>query len=240
MCILKLLFTLKSKPMKGILTVVLMLTGCLLVNAQSYKGSGGAFSVGVQSVSDENLPLVTQSGGDIPDVAFNFGGYMYWQFGRWTLGGKLYGLSASKTDNADFQQTLSAGAVMAELGYKIVYSEKNAFYPFIGAGYAGISYQVDITSDVHIGMPRNLWTSGSFLHDFAVFDVGARWEHFICFNNKEATAGLIGLEAGYQFTPAGNNWKTIGGGDLIGVSEDYNFNGWFVKFTFGGFNGMFE
>lgn len=212
------------------------------VSAQSYKGSGGAFSLGVQSLPSGDLPRITPAPVDLSGVGFNFGGYLYWQFGKVTLGAKGYGIYGGEEEVDGLKHSLSGGAVLAELGYKLVYSEKHALYPFIGIGYGGMDYRVIDDQDVDLVTdPENpLFNTAEVRWDGLVYDVGLRWEYYLTYDEKEPSAGFLGLELGYQFSAPNNKWETGGGGTIRGVPNDFDMNGWFLKVTLGGFEGMFE
>jgi len=229
--------------MKRILFSLLLLGMSSILFSQAYKGSGGAFSLGMQSMNTAALPQIAQVSPDIAETGFNFGGYMYWQFHRFTFGAKAYGvyMSDEELDNLEF--TLSGGAILGEIGYKVIYGQKHALYPFVGVGYGGITYEVEDEGDIDIGggtPSGTLLTKGEFRWDGLVYDAGLRWEWFIDYDEEEPSAGFLGLEAGYQFSVPNNKWETSGGGAVNGVAEDMDFNGWFVKLTLGGFDGFFE
>lgn len=227
--------------MRKILFTSVLMFLAIWMTAQSYKGSGGAFSLGVQSMETGNLPSITESAPDLSGIGLNFGGYVYWQWNRFTVGIKGYGLYGFRQTEGDFSHQLTGGAALAEFGYKILYQEKNAIFPFVGVGYGGVNYLVEDTRDkILISEPRPVLTSGDYRWQGMVFDAGLRWERFVKFDDDEPEAGLWGLEAGYQFSPGNRNWRTGGGGEITDAIPDYAFGGWFVKLTLGGFEGFFE
>lgn len=228
--------------MKKYIYLVFALYLAANLQAQSYKGSGGAFSIGVQSLPSAELPRVSADEVDLSGVGFNFGGYMYWQLDKLTLGVKGYGLFGGEKEINDLSYTLGGGAVLAEVGYKLIYAEKHALYPFVGIGYGGMDYRIVNESDVDLGgTPAGpLYNAAEFRWDGLVYDAGLRWEYYLAYDDEEPSAGFLGLELGYQFSAPNNKWETGGGGALRGVPNDFDMNGWFLKLTLGGFEGILE
>lgn len=228
--------------MKKISITAMLLVFLTTAYTQVYKGSGGAFSLGVQSLNSSGLPQISNVSPGFDEIGFNFGGYMYWQFNRFTVGIKGYGVGVRPVEEGDYRYNLSGGAILGEIGYKVLYREKNALYPFVGIGYGGVRYEVDDTRNLDLGSGSQepILNSGVYSQGGLVYDAGIRWETFLFFEKDEPEAGLLGIEAGYQFATPNSDWNTKGGGNVIGVTDDYSFDGWFVKLTLGGFEGFFE
>lgn len=209
-------------------------------HAQFTSGGGGAFSIGAMSAPINKLAPFSP-GIEMPgNTAFSWGGYGYFQFQKVLVGFKGYGYYGGVVENEFFNVSNDGGAFLIDLGYKIINKEKLFVYPFVGAGIGGFGHVRSQKEDIALVdgvLPASNNFSASWVG--AVFDVGFRVEKMLNIGERskgERGGGFVGLEAGYQFSPEKNNWRTAGRG-VINNAPDFAFNGFYLRALLGGFGG---
>lgn len=208
--------------------------------AQFTSGGGGAFSFGAMSAPVDKLAAFAP-GVEMPsNTAFSWGGYGYFQFNKFLVGFKGYGYYGGVVENDSYTMSNDGGSFLIDFGYKIVNQERLFVYPFVGAGIGGFGHNRSQKGNIDLidgMMPQPNNFSASWVG--AVFDVGFRVEKMLSMGERgkgERGGGFVGLEAGYQFSPENNNWKTAGRGD-ISNAPNFAFNGFYVRALLGGFGG---
>ena len=126
--------------------------------------------------------------------SFYFGGY----------GEAHIGPSAS---NALYKNKMSGGQGLVKVGYTLVHKESFILYPAFGAGGGGTTLKVD-AGPQYVEDPDLLLQPGTRLHTgYMLLNVGLNSDFFI--GSKTSTSGglMLGLSAGYQFSPLGGRWE---------------------------------
>lgn len=210
------------------------------LNGQALKGIGGSYSIGLMSLPTDNLQEFSENADGISDIGLTYGLNMYVQLNRFILGGGIDGFTGFAHKEANFRHNIYGWSFKLQAGYKVLYSEKNAIYPFAGIGLGSVYYTHESLSDVNLlTQPSPVLNTGTFNWVDPIIDFGLRWEHYYKFSDKKPYAKSVGLEVGYQFSPASANWSTTQGSTVFG-GPDFEFTGWFAKFTFGGFTGKYQ
>jgi hypothetical protein len=205
--------------------------------AQYSYSSGGAFTFGVQSLPASDLAGFFEQTPELSNTSFSFGGYGVWQVKNFMFGFKGAGVYGAPVEENGLQYRHQAGYWSADIGYKIINRDKFGFYPLIGIGYGGVSYSISSTEDIDVSTGQVL-NGGDFNWNGLVIDVGFRAEHLFGFKSAGSGkgGGILGLEAGYMFSPQGSDWTTNGGGDIIG-GPDFSMNGFYARLLIGGMGG---
>jgi len=220
--------------------IVLAICSTIAAHAQFTSGGGGAFSFGAMSVPLNKLAPFSP-GVEMPgNTAFSWGGYGYFQFQKVLVGFKGYGYYGNILQNNDYTMSNDGGSFMLDLGYKIINQERLFVYPFVGGGIGGFSHSRTQKGNIDV-IDGLMPTPNNFSANWvgAVFDVGFRVEKMMSMGERpknERGGAFIGFEAGYQFSPENNKWRTQGGG-TVNNAPAFAFNGWYARATFGGFGG---
>jgi hypothetical protein len=227
--------------MRILLIAVTFILAAFEVNAQYTRGGGGAFSLGVQTMSTTGITTFDPNAPTLNEVSFSLGGYTYWQFNKLLFGFKGAGVYGNNKEKGNYEYSSSSGYIMADFGYKLINKQKLFVYPFVGVGWGGAVYSINANSTINLTNPTTIYPpiySGDFNSSNVVFDVGFRIEQLfgLTTENNETGGGLVGIEIGYMFSPNSTNWRTNNNAEVIGGPEQ-NLNGIYARILIGGFGG---
>ena len=213
----------------------------LSAQAQYTGGGGGAVSLGIQTLSTSEFTAFDPNAPELNQMATSIGGYGYFQVNNWLFGFKGAGNSSAKQIVGDYEYSAGSGYFLLDFGYKVVNKQKLFVYPFVGVGWGGASYSIDSKFTINLDDPNNqrpVIYSGKYNWSNVVFDAGVRVEQLFGIKTRgaETGGGLIGLEAGYMFSPTNTNWRTNANATINGAPE-YNMNGFYARLLIGGFGG---
>ena len=223
----------------------LLLLGFILVStsafAQYKRGGGGAFSFGMQTMPVSELRIFAPDMAPLPTTSLTFGGYGYLQFNRFTVGLKGGGYTGSESRDAEFVYSFGGGYFMADVGYKVFGTDRTSIYPVLGVGFYGAGFQAAELGTVTItNVDLPYMNTSSFNISNVLFDLGVRLEQIVTFKSSEHCGKggmMVGLEAGYQYSPPTDYWKGSCGCPVYGVPE-FSFQGFYARLLIGGFGGM--
>lgn len=223
--------------MKKVLFFFLALFATVCAQAQYSYSSGGAFSLGMQSIPTAELAMLSSGAPELNASNFSFGGYGVWQIKRYMIGFKGAGIYGNEVRSNNLAYKVQAGYWGLDLGYKVINKDKFGLYPFVGLNYGGLTYSVASTQDYVVSNPPILDVA-EFNWSGFLLDIGLRAEHLFGFQKKGEGqgGGLIGLELGYMLAPAGGNWETRSGAAVVGA-PDYAMDGLYVRLLIGGMGG---
>lgn len=223
--------------MKTLLRLSFALLFIVPAQAQYSYSSGGAFSLGIQSIPTAELAMLSPAAPELNATNFSFGGYGVWQFNRYMIGFKGAGIYGSEVRSNNLAYNVQAGYWGLDLGYKVINKDKFGLYPFVGLNYGGLTYSVASTQEYVVRTPTAL-DMAEFNWSGFLLDIGLRAEHLFGFqqSGEGQGGGLVGLELGYMLAPAGGNWETRSGASVVGA-PDYAMDGFYVRLLIGGMGG---
>ncbi|MBI1316445.1 hypothetical protein GC167_06245 [bacterium] len=220
-------------------TIVLLLgmAVCSPLYAQYSYASGGAFSFGVQSFPTAELLNLTPDAPELNATNLSFGGYGMWQIKRFVVGFKGAGIYGPSEEFDGLKYTTQAGYWSLDLGYKVINRDALSLYPVLGVGWGGLTYTVASMQEAVPTVPIE-FNSAEFEWSGLVLDVGVRVEKLFGLKKTEKGqgGGFYGLELGYMFSPATDEFETAGGVDVMGGPE-YGLNGFYARLLIGGLGG---
>jgi len=203
-------------------------------------GGRGFFQVGYMrlSLDDLNTPL---AGAGLPSMDEDFltlGGAGYGARGRFLIGGEGHALlgRTETTPGGARQLTVSGGYGMFRVGYLAVTRDAFDVYPLFGIGGGGMSLKIAErgapTFDQVIADPE---TSSTLATAMFVLDVAAAANFRITMGENEDGVGgfVLGVQAGYSFSPAQSGWTLDGTNDVAG-GPDLRIQGPYVRLSIGG------
>jgi len=217
--------------------LILWVSAATALQAQYSYSSGGAFSLGVQSLPTSELLSLTPDAPELNSTNFSFGGYGIWQIQRFMVGFKGAGIYGSTTEQNGLDYRVQGGYWSLDLGYKVINRDRFGLYPLIGIGLGGVTYSVASQQDINLTVPVS-FNNATFDWSGVVLDIGLRAEHLFGLKetNGQKGGGFYGLELGYMVSPANSDWKTAGGSRIVGA-PDYGLNGFYARLLIGGMGG---
>jgi len=230
--------------LRRIIAVFLILfLGAALASAQGVSrkaggAGGGGFMFGANrfdltALNDKLKAKGFESLGE-GQVFFGGGGYGLIR-GRILLGGEGGGFTRDVVSDTQ-KATLSGGYGFFNVGYVIFSTGNLKLFPLLGIGGGGFSLRIaerrkSLTFDQVLeepGQETNM-TTGGFLFSFAL---GA--DFLLALGEDEEGKGglLLGIRAGYTFSPTKADWK-MGDMDVLG-GPDVRMTGPYVHLLLGG------
>lgn len=203
---------------------------------QKVYGGAGYFMPGVQILSIGNLNSKLESKG-YPKISTSFtsaGGGGHAIIANFIVGGEGHGIIGKDVTNEKYTLNLGGGYGIFDLGYVIFSKWGLNLYPIVGIGGSGLTLSITErtipTFDDILENPKGhieMSTGALLLH----FAIGA--DYIVSFGGNEAKGGvLIGLRAGFTYTPVAGDWKMadvkVSGGPETGV------NGVYIRLMIGG------
>ncbi len=190
--------------------------------------------------------FTTAGYGALPRDLFQIGGGAYVVAGGVLLGAEGYALLSERQTSGTRELRTTSGAGYVVLGVPLANRPRARLYPFGGFGGAGLRFRIDQSVGSGVGPDANnptflqvlqdpgqvsRLTAGSLALTAGVgFDVAPAGLHRA---RRGGTHGLmIGLRAGYQWTPFTSDWRMydlriIGGPTRL-------MSGWYVRASIGG------
>ena len=226
--------------MKRILVPFFLLL-TISLNAQYQKGFGGAFTIGMQTIPVADLAVFAPDMVPLPTTSFTVGGYGYLQLGKLTVGAKGGGYFGAESRDDDYVYKYGGGNFLIDVGYKLLATDRLTVYPVLGVGFYATEFNVAVLGAVDLAQVQkpDLNTS-SFNIANVLFDAGIRLEYLVSFRSSDVCGkggAMIGIEAGYQYSPPTDYWKASCGCPVYNVPE-YSFKGFYANIIIGGFSGQ--
>jgi len=203
-------------------------------------GGRGFFQVGYMRLSMDDLNTALAGGGlpSMDEDHLTLGGAGYGARGRFLIGGEGHALLGRRETTAGGarQVTVSGGYGMFRIGYLAVTRDAFDIYPLFGIGGGGMSLMIAERSaptfDQVIADPE---TSSTLASAMFVLDVAAGANFRITLGDNEDGVGgiLLGVQAGYSFSPAQSGWTLDGTNDVAG-GPDLKIQGPYVRLSIGG------
>lgn len=204
----------ESSVMKGCFALLLLMTTCSwLLKAQTttaaFNGAEVSIGYGVhrldvnsfnRNLASHGLPAQSRQmsgvsvGGGVFVKRIFFGGQAGWHYG------------AGATEG-NYKTTMSGGNGMLKAGYVLTKSESFAFYPSIGVGGGGISYQA---SDISRGQDseRPVFVNRSLHSAYMIVDPEINADFFIGKRVEGKSKLLLGISTGYMLSPVISTWES--------------------------------
>jgi hypothetical protein len=203
-------------------------------------GGRGFFQVGYMRLGMDDLNTALAGGGlpTMDEDVLTLGGAGYGARGRFLIGGEGHALTGRKetTPGGARELAVSGGYGMFRIGYLVVTGDAFDIYPLFGIGGGGMSLKIAErgapTFDQVIADPE---TSSTLSTTVFVLDVAAAANFRITMSDNEDGVGgfLLGVQAGYSFTPAQSGWTLDGTNDVAG-GPDLRIQGPYVRLSIGG------
>ncbi|MCK4597488.1 hypothetical protein KAU04_05585 [bacterium] len=194
-------------------------------------GGGGGFMMGLNMFDFDDLDreLGERGYAALPDNTFELGGGGYGLVGRVLLGGEGFGFS-QKASSTDQKVTIEGGYGFFDLGYVVLRTGNFFAYPCIGIGGGSLTMTIyqkgdEPTFDEILDDPaREVRVStGGFMLNAAL-----GMDYLVALGGDEMGGQggiLVGLRAGYMFTPSKGDWKmeetSVLGGPELGLDGPY-------------------
>jgi hypothetical protein len=206
---------------------------------EGYAGRG-FFQVGYMRLDMDDLGAALGAAG-LPTMDEDFltlGGAGYGTRGRFLIGGEGHALLGRKevTPGGARELTASGGYGMFRVGYLAVARDAFDVFPLFGIGGGGMSLKIAERSaptfDEVLTDPE---TSSTLSTAVFVLDVAAAANFRITMSDNDDGVGgfLLGVQAGYSFTPAQSGWTLDGINDVAG-GPDLKIQGPYVRLSIGG------
>jgi hypothetical protein len=221
----------------------LLVGPCFSADESPNKGEGrGYFMIGGNQLDmdDLNRRLMANGFTRFSDDYISLGGGGHAIVNeRIIIGGEGHALlgrtKSSTVVNVDYGSKLSAGYGFFDLGYVVLRSGGFDAYPLLGIGGGGISMNFvesevgsfdDVLQNPSRGSKLSTW-------DLLV-SVGFGMDHlYVLGGNEQGEGGLVlGLRAGYIFSPFEGDWKFEG--ETLPGGPDFGITGPYIRLMIGG------
>lgn len=225
-----------------IMTIILFASFSLAQEKTSRadKGGGMGYSImgtGTIDISALNSKLESESYNAMSDKFFSVGGggHIIRNNGL-IIGGEGHALLGDEATSGNYKNSVYIGYGFLDLGYIIYSLQELRFYPLLGIGFGGMTLKITekLTSlsfnEVLNDPERKVeLTTGGFLLNLAI---GIDYLLKFGENKKEKGGLVLGIRAGYTFTPVKGEWMMdeleISGAPKIGITGPY------IRFIIGG------
>jgi opacity protein-like surface antigen len=224
----------------------LVLTFALASAASSQESSEGEMGRGFFQAGYMGLDLnglnASLDAADYPSLDSNFvtlGGAGYGNQGRFLIGGEGHAILGSEKTTSDGSFELSAGGGygLFRIGY-LAYSQANLdLFPTIGIGGGAMSVSIKERSaptfDQVLEDPSRSseLSNGMFLLDLSL---AANYRILVATDDDEGEGGLLlGLQAGYTFSPGNPSWE-LNGLNKVAGGPSLEIEGAHVRLSLGG------
>jgi hypothetical protein len=221
----------------------LLLTGILLLTSRYYAqetastgklyGGFGAFGFSWEqlNIGSLNTALTGNGYGQLQTSVPSFGGGGYFCIGNILIGGYGSWLSSTQTHNADNSANFKGGYGSFMMGYAFAKGKRSLFYPAIGIGGGGFDLVINEKSSSanfsqQINKPNGTLNAGA-----GGWIVNAQIGYQRFFGGKDLEGFLVGVKAGYKFSPA---WTISSTSGPMDNAPAINMNGLYVTITLGG------
>lgn len=200
----------------------------------------GYFMFGVHflDIDDLNTRLASLGYAKFPTHFYTIGGGAHGILESGiVIGGEGHALLSQKETTGTFKTALGGGYGFFNVGYVVYQQNDFTVYPLLGIGGGSVTMKITDSEaplfDEVIGDPKRSTelSTGGFLLDMAVgldylFQVG----------EDERDGGImIGLRAGYTFSPSDSDWEM--NGNEINGGPDFGVTGPYVRLMIGGGGG---
>lgn len=229
----------KNRAHLLVLLVAMLLHGTIASAQESYngkrtRGGAGYFMLGWNAPEFQQLSASLHAQGypTFSNEALAFGGGGHYYLNRILLGGEGHAFKQEKgtlsRTSGDFETTLEAGYGLFTLGYLLVPHDRLQLYPLFGFG-GGVTRLKIIEKNPPSfedvlnapGRIAELSNGGLLLN----FGLGADTWLGIHRERRDYNGVVLGLRAGYLFTPVAGAWhldeKKIRGGPKFDLSGPY-------------------
>lgn len=203
---------------------------------KTYGGFGGfIFGASKQDMTDFNKTLKNSGYRSYENQSWMYGGGGFAVLGRFLFGGESHALMARNTvsENALYRVKLRGAVGQFKIGYILLQKGSTRFYPFVGLGESDFILEIAerIPADFEdiLDQPAR---SSRLRVTATTIDAGWGALYTLFDSGRRSGGGFaIGLQIGYRFTPAKNDWERFGG-DTEGRSIPL-WNGPYVTLLFG-------
>lgn len=184
-----------------------------------------------------NGALAAEGYGPLDDRMLAVGGGGHVTLGNWILGGEGFFLVPRSTERPTGSRSarLTGGGGLLNAGYTVVRAGRTAVYPMIGIGGGGIELALDGTPPASFGgVVADPAQDANVERYMLLLRPAVGIDHLVPLGELGGRTGglLVGVRAGYLFTPAATDWyssdSTLTGG------PDQRLDGWFIRVTIGG------
>jgi opacity protein-like surface antigen len=165
---------------------------------------------------------------------FSFGAGGYGFIDRLVLGSEGYLMIGRTASNGAYNSRVDAGMGLLKAGYVVYQNEHFRLYPLAGIGGGGVTLQLQ---------QRNAPTFDELLNDpgqessttaiHLLLDLGVGADYLVNLGkSKDGTGNLvIGLRAGYTFSPAQSEWRM--GDQIVPNGPSTDFTGPYIRLVIG-------
>lgn len=207
------------------------------ISQQKSVGGIGYFSTGYQTIDIKDLNSKLKSLGypEFDKSYTSIGGGGFGVINDFVIGGEGYGLISSDLSNQFYQNNLTAGYGLFDVGYLVYSSDNLIAFPLIGFGAGGIDLRINEKSLVDFDSVLINPKRGSVLSIAGLmFNFGFNVLYRINLSEDVNKPGglSIGLNFGYTHFLQMGNWTLfdteIANGPRAGLS------GFYIRFSIGG------
>lgn len=204
---------------------------------KTYGGFGGfMLGAGKQEMNDFNKTLKNNGYRAYDDQNWILGGGGFAVLGRFLFGGESHALISrnSVSENELYRVKLRGTMGQFKIGYILFQAGSTRFYPFVGLGESDFTLEIAERTPVDFDDVLDQPARGSRLTIQATtIDAGLGLLHTLFESGRRSGGGFaVGIQIGYRYTPAKNDWTRFGG-DIQGRSIPL-WNGSYATVLFGG------
>lgn len=198
------------------------------------RGGGGYIFTGANFIStsslDNSLRQYHLPAFGSGQTAFTFGGGGGVFLRRIYVGGEGGGLIGLSASNDQYETKLYGGYGLLYGGYELLQKPNLALYPTLGIGGGGTS--IALEAGPSYSEIRGQLEPGSDIHTgYMLLKVGLNSDFFIGSDVSTTGGLLIGISAGYQFTPLTGQWEYED--ESLSTLEKFDLSGVYLRIKLG-------
>ncbi len=224
------------KKFSLLLFVALLLSSATQAQKISRFGGMGFFSFGLTDVKQPGLNTQLTAAGytALQSNQLSFGGEGFGIVNNFLIGGRGGGMGRQQFSNGTNTGTITNSYGSFLLGYTFPVGKKLLFYPLVGFG--GIDSELTIENSATTNNMGNALANPNQITvikaEVPILDFSLNFVVPVFGSVAGGGGPMLGITAGYMFSPAAGNYK-MNGRDLINVPSG-QINGFYVRMLFGG------